>query len=365
MLRRAFMTGGPAAVAAAWMDGPLAAAVPAQATAARPGGTGGGGRRTGRAAHQAARRPATAPTRCTGALPIPAGRLRLARRRGPTPQRLGPAARRSRRTGRLRGLAGARLGPLRGRAVALRRGAGHRADGRRPGPGGTRLLQHGLPRPGRGPPAGGRTRRTGRACTRPAASARPGCCRCSPCARPAAGPGWARRRPASEALSRARTLFDARRRATRTRQWMTFFGEAELEGLECQCWSALRAWGRAATHARRAVAPAAAALRAQPRAVHRAARGRPGRPGRAGGGGGRRDAGAHAAGTRPQHPDPRHADDDGPPAGPAPPRPGGGAPSSPGHALPSLTGLTGRARAGVRRQSRWPWSFHRVSAGAP
>lgn len=33
---------------------------------------------------------------------------------------------------------------------------------------------------------------------------------------------------------------------------MTFYGEAELEGLEAQCWSTLGDWTRAARHARRA-----------------------------------------------------------------------------------------------------------------
>jgi hypothetical protein len=33
---------------------------------------------------------------------------------------------------------------------------------------------------------------------------------------------------------------------------MSFYGEAELEGLEAQCWSALGDWSRAARHARRA-----------------------------------------------------------------------------------------------------------------
>jgi hypothetical protein len=33
---------------------------------------------------------------------------------------------------------------------------------------------------------------------------------------------------------------------------MSFYGEAELEGLEAQCWSTLGDWTRAARHARRA-----------------------------------------------------------------------------------------------------------------
>lgn len=68
--------------------------------------------------------------------------------------------------------------------------------------------------------------------------------------------GWARLgdRPATEeALVRARTLF-GRGAAEADPEWMTFFGEAELEGLEAQCWSALGDWRRAADHAERAVA---------------------------------------------------------------------------------------------------------------
>ncbi|MEU3354662.1 tetratricopeptide repeat protein [Streptomyces sp. NPDC037389] len=68
--------------------------------------------------------------------------------------------------------------------------------------------------------------------------------------------GWARlgdRPAAEEALVRARTLFD-RGAAEADPEWMTFFGEAELEGLEAQCWSALGDWRRAADHAERAVA---------------------------------------------------------------------------------------------------------------
>ncbi|GAA2923310.1 hypothetical protein GCM10020221_19250 [Streptomyces thioluteus] len=37
-------------------------------------------------------------------------------------------------------------------------------------------------------------------------------------------------------------------------EWMTFFGEAELEGLEAQCWSALGDRPRAVAHGERAVA---------------------------------------------------------------------------------------------------------------
>ncbi|MBQ0983617.1 hypothetical protein KBZ10_03545 [Streptomyces sp. F63] len=67
--------------------------------------------------------------------------------------------------------------------------------------------------------------------------------------------GWAglRDRTACEqALLRARLLF-ARGPSDADPEWMSFFGEAELEGLESQCWSALGDWPRAARHARRAV----------------------------------------------------------------------------------------------------------------
>ena len=67
--------------------------------------------------------------------------------------------------------------------------------------------------------------------------------------------GWAglgERSGCQEALSRAQLLF-ARGTSDADPEWMTFFGEAELEGLEAQCWSALGDWERAAEHARRAV----------------------------------------------------------------------------------------------------------------
>ncbi|GGR05939.1 tetratricopeptide repeat protein [Streptomyces netropsis] len=67
--------------------------------------------------------------------------------------------------------------------------------------------------------------------------------------------GWAGLgdRPACEAaLLRARTLFGRGTGATDP-EWMTFFGEAELEGLEAQCWSVLGDWPRAVEHARQAV----------------------------------------------------------------------------------------------------------------
>ncbi|MFJ8826509.1 tetratricopeptide repeat protein [Streptomyces sp. NPDC102467] len=68
--------------------------------------------------------------------------------------------------------------------------------------------------------------------------------------------GWAGLgdRPACErALARAQALF-ARGGSDADPEWMSFYGEAELEGLEAQCWSALGAWPRATRHARRAVA---------------------------------------------------------------------------------------------------------------
>ncbi|MDJ1133307.1 tetratricopeptide repeat protein [Streptomyces iconiensis] len=67
--------------------------------------------------------------------------------------------------------------------------------------------------------------------------------------------GWAGlgdRPGCQQALARAQHLF-ARGRSEADPEWMTFFGEAELEGLEAQCWSALHDWERAAEHAERAV----------------------------------------------------------------------------------------------------------------
>ncbi|WP_329187728.1 tetratricopeptide repeat protein [Actinacidiphila glaucinigra] len=67
--------------------------------------------------------------------------------------------------------------------------------------------------------------------------------------------GWAGLgdRPGCErALARAHTLF-GRGPCAADPEWMTFYGEAELSGLEAQSWSALGDHHRAAEHARRAV----------------------------------------------------------------------------------------------------------------
>jgi tetratricopeptide (TPR) repeat protein len=64
--------------------------------------------------------------------------------------------------------------------------------------------------------------------------------------------GLADRVGCERALARARALFD-RGPAGADPDWMSFYGEAELAGLEAQCWSALGDWPRAARHARRAV----------------------------------------------------------------------------------------------------------------
>jgi tetratricopeptide (TPR) repeat protein len=63
--------------------------------------------------------------------------------------------------------------------------------------------------------------------------------------------GLADRTGCEQALVRAQTLF-ARGRSEADPEWMSFYGEAELEGLEAQCWSMLGDWRRAARHARRA-----------------------------------------------------------------------------------------------------------------
>lgn len=66
--------------------------------------------------------------------------------------------------------------------------------------------------------------------------------------------GWAGlgdRGACEQSLARAHALF-GRGPSERDPEWMTFFVEAELEMLEAQCWSALGDWARAARHARRA-----------------------------------------------------------------------------------------------------------------
>ncbi|MFJ8213692.1 tetratricopeptide repeat protein [Streptomyces sp. NPDC096033] len=66
--------------------------------------------------------------------------------------------------------------------------------------------------------------------------------------------GWSGlgdRRACEEALTRAHTEF-ARGSCAADPEWMSFFGEAELESLESRCWAALGEHARAARHARRA-----------------------------------------------------------------------------------------------------------------
>ncbi|MGW7819139.1 hypothetical protein ACWGLF_13560 [Streptomyces puniciscabiei] len=63
--------------------------------------------------------------------------------------------------------------------------------------------------------------------------------------------GLADRTGCEQALVRAQALF-ARGRSDADPEWMTFYGEAELEGLEAQCWSMLGDWRRASRHAYRA-----------------------------------------------------------------------------------------------------------------
>ncbi|AJC58204.1 hypothetical protein [Streptomyces sp. 769] len=68
--------------------------------------------------------------------------------------------------------------------------------------------------------------------------------------------GWAGlgdRTGCTQALARAERLFAAGP-SERDPEWMTFYGEAELAGLTAQCWSALGERGRAAELARHAVA---------------------------------------------------------------------------------------------------------------
>ncbi|MFI7414844.1 hypothetical protein ACIBU0_40035 [Streptomyces sp. NPDC049627] len=63
--------------------------------------------------------------------------------------------------------------------------------------------------------------------------------------------GLADRTGCEQALVRAQALF-ARGHSDADPEWMSFYGEAELEALEAQCWSTLGNWQRAARHAGRA-----------------------------------------------------------------------------------------------------------------
>jgi len=63
--------------------------------------------------------------------------------------------------------------------------------------------------------------------------------------------GLADRTGCEQALARAQALYE-RGHSDADPEWMSFYGEAELEGLEAQCWSTLGDWHRAARHARRA-----------------------------------------------------------------------------------------------------------------
>ncbi|MET9426696.1 MULTISPECIES: tetratricopeptide repeat protein [unclassified Streptomyces] len=65
--------------------------------------------------------------------------------------------------------------------------------------------------------------------------------------------GLGDRAACEQALGRAHTLF-GRGACDADPEWMSFFGEPELEALEAQCWSALGDWARAARHSRRAAA---------------------------------------------------------------------------------------------------------------
>lgn len=68
--------------------------------------------------------------------------------------------------------------------------------------------------------------------------------------------GWAGlgdRTACAQALARALALFE-RGASEADPEWMSFFGEPELQALEAQCWAALGDWARAAGHARRAAA---------------------------------------------------------------------------------------------------------------
>lgn len=63
--------------------------------------------------------------------------------------------------------------------------------------------------------------------------------------------GLGDRAACEQSLGRAHTHF-ARGQSDSDPEWMSFFGEPELEALEAHCWSALGDWSRAARHAHRA-----------------------------------------------------------------------------------------------------------------
>ncbi|MFI8517177.1 tetratricopeptide repeat protein [Streptomyces sp. NPDC085481] len=63
--------------------------------------------------------------------------------------------------------------------------------------------------------------------------------------------GLGDRSACTQALGRAHALFE-RGPGEGDPEWMSFFGEPELEALEAQCWSMLGDWPRAARHAHRA-----------------------------------------------------------------------------------------------------------------
>ncbi|MGW0422034.1 tetratricopeptide repeat protein [Streptomyces sp. NPDC003015] len=63
--------------------------------------------------------------------------------------------------------------------------------------------------------------------------------------------GLADRTGCEQALARAQAYFE-RGLSDADPEWMSFYGEAELAGLEAQCWSTLGDWRRAARYARRA-----------------------------------------------------------------------------------------------------------------
>ncbi|MGV9451184.1 hypothetical protein [Streptomyces sp. NPDC003635] len=63
--------------------------------------------------------------------------------------------------------------------------------------------------------------------------------------------GLADRTGCAQALARAQALYQ-RGPSDADPEWMSFYGEAEVEALEAQCWSMLGDWQRAARHAGRA-----------------------------------------------------------------------------------------------------------------
>lgn len=251
MLRRAFMTGGPAAVAAASLSGPLAAAVPVQARTARPGGA------EATAVEKAVRHIRLLDDRygadalyrrASGSLRAAYAFLDAGARRRSVSDRLHAGA----------GELAVSVGWLAHDSGRFEDARSHYAEALATArlAGDPALEAHAFCNTAFLARDAGRPREAVRAAQAGLRAARGlGSTRLLSLLTLREAGGWAGLGdPAAcrQALTRARALFD-HGACDADPEWMSFFGAAELEGLECQCWSALGAWDRATAHARRAV----------------------------------------------------------------------------------------------------------------